>query len=220
MKIRQLCAFLLAAVTISVAAQDRQSDGPTAADFFSRAPIDIVSQLSEISRLDMIDYFTNGSTVKSENRLGRKVGIKALSDKQIVWQDEDSIVTSLTVLPKVKSAKSDTLLLLISTINGSMPDSEVHYFDKNWKPLSGNDLPNPKLKDWLRVGDKKTIAEVESSIPFILSTAEFDADGDTLVITSRMGDYYPSNESPEALGLLKPELRYKWNGVGFKSVEQ
>lgn len=220
MKIRQLCAFLLASVAISAAAQDRQSDGPTAADFFSRAPIDVVSQLTEMSRLDMIDYFTHGSSVKSENRLGRKVGLKALSDKQIVWQDEDSIVTSITVLPVMKSASSDTLLVVISTVNGTMPDSDVNYFNKNWEPLSSKGLPTPKLKDWLKVNDKNTIAEVESALPFMLSTAQFSDDGSTLVITNRMAEHYPSKELPEVLGNLKAELRYRWNGVAFKPVEQ
>ncbi len=220
MKIRHLVAFLLATVAISVAAQDRQPDGPTAADFFTKAPIDIASQLSEMSRLDMIDYFTNGSTVKSENRLGRKVGIKALSDKQIVWQDEDSIVTSLTVLPMAKSANSDTLIVVISTVNGSTPDSEVRFFNKSWEPVSGKAMPNPQLKDWLAVTDKKEIVEVEDGLPFILSTAQFDVDGNTLVITNRTSSHYPSDELPDALGKLKPELRYEWNGVGFKLADR
>ena len=216
MKLRTLCAFLLTSIALSAAAQDRQTDGPTAADYFIKAPFDVASQLPEISRLDMIDYFTHGSTVKSENRLGRKVGLVSLSDSQIVWQDEDSVKTTLTVLPMAKSAKADTLLMVIATINGLIPDSEVRFFSKNWEAVSRKDLPQPRLKDWLNVTDKKAIAEVEKAVPFILSTAEYDGGTNTLVITNRTADYYPANEQPDALGKLKPELRYEWNGVTFK----
>ncbi|MDE6367988.1 MAG: DUF3256 family protein [Muribaculaceae bacterium] len=216
MKLRTLCAFLLTSIALSAAAQDRQTDGPTAADFFIKAPFDVASQLAEISRLDMIDYFTNGSTVKSENRLGRKVGLVSLSDGQVVWQDEDSVKTTLTVLPMTKSAKADTLLVVITTVNGLIPDSEVRYFNKNWETLIRKDLPKPQLKDWLNVTDKKTVAEVEQTLPFILSTAEYDGGTNTLVITNRTADYYPTNEQPEAINKLKTELRYEWNGVTFK----
>lgn len=216
MKLRTLCAFLLASITISAAAQDRQTDGPTAADFFIKAPFDVASQLTEISRLDMIDYFTNGSAVKSENRLGRKVGLVSLADRQLVWQDEDSVKTVLTVLPIAKSAKADTLLVVISTINGIIPDSEIRFYNKRWEALNGKEFPKPQLKDWLNVTDKKTIIEVEQTLPFILSTAEYDNATNTLVISNRTAEYYPAHEQPAAIGKLKPELRYKWNGVTFK----
>lgn len=220
MKLRTLCAFLITSIALLAAAQDRQTDGPTAADFFIKAPFDVASHLTEMSRLDMIDYFTNGSTVKSENRLGRKVGLVSLSDSQAVWQDEDSVKTTLTVLPVTKSAHADTLLVVISTINGLIPDSEVRYFNKDWQTLSGKDLPKPQLKDWLKVTDKKTIADVEQTLPFILSIAEFDGETNTLVITNRTADYYTSDGMPEAIGNLKQELRYEWNGVTFKPAER
>lgn len=220
MKLRTLCAFLLTSIALSAAAQDRHTDGPTAADFFIKAPFDVASQLTEMSRLDMIDYFTNGSAVKSENRLSRKVGLLSLSDDQVAWQDEDSVKTTLTVLPINKSAKADTLLVVISTVNGLIPDSEVRYFNKNWQTISRKDLPNPQLKDWLSVTDKKAIAEVEQTLPFILSTAEYDGATNTLVITNRTADYYPANEQPEAVGKLKRELRYDWNGVTFKPAQR
>ena len=127
---------------------------------------------------------------------------------------------SITVLPVEKSSGSDTLLVVISTVNGSMPDSEVGFFNQNWEPVNGKNFPAPKLKDWLKVNDKRTITEVESELPFMLSTAQFDDDGTTIIFTNRMVEHYPSDELPEVLAKLKAELRYKWNGITFKSAEQ
>ena len=218
MKIRALCVSIIALVSILAAAQDRQTVGPTAADFFVKAPLDVASQLSETSRLDMIDYFNNGATVKSENRLGRKVALKKIEDRLIVWQDDDSVMTTLVVLPVMQSSASDTVMVVIRTFAGQLPDSEVRYYDKGWSLIDNSDVPAPKLKDWLNVTDKQSVALVERSIPFILSTAEYDLNDNNLVFTNRTSDFFTPQDTPDAVSMLKPELRYEWTGRRFKPV--
>ena len=220
MKIRALCVSIIALVSILAAAQDRQTAGPTAADFFVKAPLDVASQLSETSRLDMIDYFNNGATVKSENRLGRKVALKKIEDRLIVWQDDDSVMTTIVVLPVVQSSASDTVMVVIRTFAGQLPDSEVRYYDKGWSLIDNSDVPAPKLKDWLNVTDKQSVALVERSIPFILSTAEYDLNDNNLVFTNRTSDFFTPQDTPDAVSMLKPELRYEWTGRRFKPVLQ
>ena len=166
----------------------------------------------------MIDYFNNGATVKSENRLGRKVALKKIEDRLIVWQDDDSVMTTIVVLPVMQSSASDTVMVVIRTFAGQLPDSEVRYYEKDWSLIDNSDVPAPKLKDWLNVTDKQSVALVERSIPFILSTAEYDLNDNNLVFTNRTSDFFTPQDTPDAVSMLKPELRYEWTGRRFKPV--
>ena len=222
MKIRQLCAFLLSLLTtfISSAAQGSQSDSLVAVDYFYNAPSEVASYLTPVDRLDMIDYYKSGSTVGTENRLGSKVRILSMDDRHVTWQDDDSVRTTLVVLPAQRLMSTFPLLVVIRTFAGVMPDSDVFYYEEDWDhPLKPSDypgLPNPELKDWLVSKDKKTRAVVEEAIPFMLWTAEYDLESDELIFTNRMADFFAPGDKPTELGKLKPELRYQWTGKRFK----
>lgn len=204
----QLFAFSL----FSLSATERTER--SASDFFCSAPVEIVSGLPEISRLDMIDYFNSGSSVKSDNRLGQKVGLTALKDELIAWQDDDSVTMAMAVLP----LKNDTLLMIVRTVVTPLPDSEIMFYDASWQPAAQNVFVAPTLKDWLSVRDKNTVANAEETLPFMLVTAVYDPDDKLLVLTNRTSDYFVESDTPEAVGLLKKELRYRWTGSSFRQL--
>lgn len=230
MKIRLLCAFLLSLLTTSIysAAQDSQSDRPVAADYFSNAPLEMVSYLTPVNRLDMIDYYNSGSTIGTENRLGAKVRILSMDDRHVTWQDDDSVKCTLVLLSDKGLPGKCKYFMLIRTFGGSLPDSNVDYFEDTWEhPCAPGDLrgsgkstgwPYPEFKDWLVSNDKKTRAEVEEAIPFMLWTADYDLDNDVLIFTNRTADFFASGDKAAELGKLKPELRYQWTGKTFKPV--
>lgn len=192
-----------------------QTSAPVAADFFNSAPIDVATGLSQISRLDMVDYFNSGSTVKSENRLGRKSALKSLSDEMIVWQDDDSVTTAIVVLPGVTASKSDTLLMVIRTIAEPMPDSELSFYDSGWHRVDDKRFPHPSLSDWVKPEGRKAMGEIGDALPFMLATVNYDPQTKTLVFTNRMSSFFVAGDAPGQLDLLRPELRYSWNGKSF-----
>ena len=211
-------AFLPALISLfSAGVQDSRAAEPTAADYFYRAPVDIASGLSEISRLDMVDYFNHGSSVKNENRLGQKVGLKSLSDEMIVWQDDDSVMTALAVIPAMKG---DTVIVVVRTVSTPLADSELTAYDQNWHCLASKILPQPALKDWLTTADRTSVARVEDAVPFMLVTADYDPASKEIILTNRTDAYFAASDTPDALGLLKKELRYRWSGSMFKPVDK
>ena len=117
---------IIAVLTIIVASalpspvSAQASEGSAVAGYFSRAPIEIMSQLPAYARLDMIDYFASGSSAKLSNRLDAKYSITSLGKDKLVYQDEDSVVTTIAVLP---TAKSDTVLMVIRTLPLQLLDS-------------------------------------------------------------------------------------------------
>lgn len=162
----------------------------------------------------MIDYFNSGSSVKSENRMGQKIGLTELKDELIAWQDDDSVATAIAVLP----LKNDTLLMVIRTVVTPMPDSDITFYDKSWQPYEKKVFQQPTLRDWLSVNDKNTVANAEEVLPFMLVTAVYNPDEKLFVLTNRTEDYFVESDTPEAVRLLKKELRYRWTGSSFRQL--
>ena len=209
--------FMLPVAALS---QDEPAAASKAVDFFNSAPLDVAGNLSQISRLDMVDYFVSGSTFKSENQLGAKVALKSLGDEMVVWQDDDSVSTAIVVLPSA-SPRADTLLMVIRTIGGPMPDSEVSFYDSGWNEIRDlRGFPRPALKDWVKPAVRRMLAEIGETLPFMLATAGYDAETRTLTLTNRMDSYYVAGDKPDCLALIRPELRYVWNGRSFVAYKE
>ncbi len=188
-----------------------EQTGAGAADYFSRAPLEIVSHIPDYARLDMIDYFTHGSVVQTSNRLGAKLSIRSLDDNVLVYQDEDSVVTTIAVLPGVKA---DTTLMVIRTLSRPMPDSRVSFYDTAWHKRAGKAYPSPAMSDWLKSGVKLPIDPQE--IPFVLSVASYDAENRRLTFKNVTAEFFADSDRPASLDGLKPELVFVWNGKDFR----
>ncbi len=210
------CSAILMTVMPSVAAADTATDtivkSPTAADFFSRAPIDIMSQLPVNNRLDMLDYFASGSKVKVNNRLGVKVGLNSVDDKMIIYQDEDSIKTTIAVLP---TSNNDTILMFVRTMPMPMSDSYISFYDSRWKPLKRAVFTGPTISDWAI--DKDIISDVSTGydIPFMLETIDYNPTDRTLTFTNALDSFYVDSSRPKQLSQLHKSLIYQWNGKKF-----
>lgn len=210
--------FFSLTIALPLMAQENQTtDRPSAADYFSRAPIEVVSGLPEYSRLDMIDYFNHGSSVKTENRLGQKVAIRSIEPQKLVYQDDDSISTTIALLP---AQKSDTIIMVIRTLPMPAPDSKIYYYDKNWRQIGGKAFPNQSIKDWLTTSDRDVRSSVETELPFMISTADYNPETMTLTFMNSTDSYFADGQKPEVLNNLKSELKYKWNGRKFDVIAE
>lgn len=203
---RYISALIFIIYSLAAIAQN-----PTSLDYFSRAPIDIASELDQYSRLDMADYFTHHANGKVQNRLGQKFHMTALSPEMLIYQDEDSTLTAIAAIPV---AKSDTILLQIITITTPFTDSRIFFYNKNWHPLTAQPLQLPNLKDWLIYA--KHSKEVEADLPFILSTASYNPESQTITLKNNTASFYYKNETPKFLQYLKPQLIYFWDGKRFR----
>ena len=165
----------------------------------------------------MIDYFNHGSAVKTENRLGQKVSLRSLTPEKLVYQDDDSITTTIAVLPM---AKSDTVLIVIKTIPMPAQDSQIAFYDKNWQEIGGKAFPKPTIKDWLLTPDRKIISALDTELPFMISTADYDPATATLTLTNSTDRYFADGQKPEVTKNLRQSIKYRWNGSKFVLVAE
>lgn len=194
----------MSTLPVSVVAQT--PEGSAAAGYFSRAPIEVASQLPVYARLDMIDYFNSGSPVKLANRLDAKYSITSIENDKLVYAGEDSVVTTIAVLPSVKS---DTVLMVIRTLPSPVRDSEVILYDTSWRPLDQKSFPRPGIKDWLLPGKK--MPDDAEEVPFMLAVADYDPQSGVLTFSNVTGDFFAKDDRPATLGDFKSEVKYIWS---------
>ncbi len=199
--------LFLIAVTLSVKAR-------TIAEYFGDTRANAAFQsLSTVSRLDMIDYYKSGMSNTSATELNGAAHILTMNDTLMNIEFSQGISMTLAVLP----GKSP-VLMVIETLPLPEIDSRITFYDERWSPFGDKLMKQPRLVDWLISDDKNKRQDVESTIPFLLSRADYDPMTQTLTLTSTLEQYYPA-EKPKQLSLLKPTLKYHWNGKKFNLIK-
>jgi hypothetical protein len=98
-----------------------------------------------------------------------------------------------------------------------MPDSEIAFYDFEWKKLpTDRFFVEPKLADWLTDEGKKVRADVENVVPFIIASYNFDVETGMLTIANRLSEYFDKTTWQKVSKWIRPQLSYKWTGKKFK----
>jgi hypothetical protein len=187
----------------------------TATDAFVRMPRALMPLLPHSQRLDMVDYFNSGFADHREaNSLGGSAGVTAISATQLTVQLTAVSRMELTLLP----CKNDTIIAVVETIDTPTPDSSVRFFNARWQPMEL--LSEPAVADWLTADGRKRAAEVAQTVPFMLASAEFSADGTRLTFTNNVAQWVGKESYNAVADCLRQTLTYTWNGRKFQLSKQ
>lgn len=198
---------------VAIIAIGLQSWGITASEAFANAPNSLFPLLDHNTRLDMIDYFASGSSTASTNRLNGKSRITFLDPAKVDIEMTDASSYSLFVL----SAGNDTVVGLISTVATPTPDSRLNIFDRNWTDITGRSFKSPVLDNWYTDEGKKHTDEVETMVPFLLTSYSYDPASGILTVTNNTENFLSSDLYDSVRPYLKDSLVYKWDGKKFNS---
>lgn len=207
MKTIRLLAILCLAMPMWAIAQ-----GLSASKCFTEAPDAVIPLIDKNTRLDMVDYFTAGMKKTSANKLMGASAIVEMNDTSVTLNVTDSVRCQIFVLNPQAQAP---IIGVITTYSGPLPDSSISFYTTRWQKLSGI-LPTPTLSAWLTPEGAKNRSMMEEQLPFILASYEFDPARQTIVATNNTEAYFAKDDEPAALGMLKPELTYSWDGKKFK----
>ncbi|MCM1450643.1 MAG: DUF3256 family protein [Clostridium sp.] len=211
MKLIKLLAFAIAALPIWAGAQ-----GLTALKCLAEAPDAVIPLIEKNTRLDMIDYFTAGMSKPSANKLKGECSIIEMDDASVTFSLTDSARCQMFVL---NPASASPIIGVITTYPSPLRDSSVDFYTTRWQKLAGI-MPSPTLSAWLTSEGKGSRALVEEQLPFILASCAYYPETQTIVATNNTGEYFAASDKPEALGLLKKELVYRWDGKKFKLADK
>ncbi len=102
-----------------------------AKDVFLAMPNTLVPQLTENNKLDMVDFLVSKMQARVTNSLDGQSELLLLSDSTFSLQVSEALRYDMRML----RTKNDTVLCLLTTFGKDAPESEVHFYTVQWKPL-------------------------------------------------------------------------------------
>lgn len=204
-------AAIAATLALAAAAPLQMAAQATAA--FTDAPEGVFPLLDRNTRLDMIEYFASGMANASENRIGGKSRVTAVTPMSVEVEMTEASRYQLALLP----AGSDTLYAVITTVLTPAPDSRLDLYNSHWEKLpSENFFTKPALADWLTPDGRKNYGEVETFVPFLLIGYAYTPENNTLTLTNNTRAFLSDDIYSIVGGNLLDTLTYVWNGKRFR----
>lgn len=192
------------------------ADTLTAAGLFAEIPLDVLDMLSHSTRLDMLDYYAADSIYQAPNSM------EGLSHLNKVTPDFLSVsITPVSTLElKILPAKNAQIALAAYTIGDDTQarDTDLRFYDSTF-----SELPRDKyikiagLDDFFNYRDKESKRLVEELIPFPTVRYQASPDGLGLTATLTVGQFMSADDYARIRPMMKPEVRYVWNGKKFVS---
>ncbi|MDE6528408.1 MAG: DUF3256 family protein [Muribaculaceae bacterium] len=180
----------------------------TASQAFVDAPATVFPTIDRITRLDMIDYFNSGSKKPSKNSFKGDCRIISASDSQITFSTSDVSEVSLSLIPQ----KSDTIIMVITTLKTPDDDSSARFYNSRWEEINKGLFLVPQLNDWVKPESRTRIDELESIFPFMLARFTYEPESGILTLTNNVSNLLPEEATSWAGDALKTKLVYRWDG--------
>lgn len=210
----------LIAITLAVAACAPALRGAgtpeqplTAAKAFVEAPRRVFPTVDRSTRLDMIDYFEAGSDKASKNQFEGECRITAMNADQLTFESSPSTSHTLTLLPR---HRSDTVIMVVTTMELPARDSHVKFYTTSWQPAEQGLFMVPNLNDW--VPDAKARQQVAGQIPMTIASASYDIGAQTLTVTNNLSDFLPDEVTNLVTPNMAKKITYRWNGQSMEKV--
>lgn len=184
----------------------------SAADLFTSAPQNVFPLLDQNTRLDMVDYYKNGMSTPSQNSLDGRSLITEMTPASLTVKMTDSSAMQIVELKGPKGS----VVALISTVATPGLDSNIKFFDSDWKPLSTESyFVKPGWKEWLTDSGRQNQDEVTMQVPFMLASYRIDPESGTLTLTNNLSHFLDKALYDDLSTYLRPQLVYLWNGKNY-----
>lgn len=184
----------------------------SAADLFTSAPQNVFPLLDQNTRLDMVDYYKNGMSTPSQNSLDGRSLITEMTPASLTVKMTDS---SAMQIMELKGSKG-TVVALISTVATPGLDSNIKFFDSDWKPLPTESyFVKPGWKEWLTDSGRQNQDEVTMQVPFMLASYRIDPESGTLTLTNNLSHFLDKALYDDLSTYLRPQLVYLWDGKNY-----
>ena len=134
---KKVLTFFLLFYFTFVSAQTRMRD------YIVQMPDSVMPLLTTVNRADCVDFVEAGMEAKVTNRLGGTSELLTLTDDYALWQYTTVSLVETKLLPL---ADSTLVVCMVRTVLQPVPDSDIAFFDREWKPLPTSlfvTLPKP-----------------------------------------------------------------------------
>lgn len=186
--------------------------GHTIDAYFISAPAQLIPQLDENQRKDLIDFHNAGVAHHVINQLGGEVLIDTIDDMQVTVKLSSSSAIQIALLPV---ADTVGIIAVIHTVSLPAQDSRITFYDTRWQPIeSGKIFTAPTAEMFLNKSSKKAARQAADLIDML--PVSYIISGKTLQAREDLKTYLPEEIYERLSPLLrKTPLSYTWNGKRF-----
>ncbi len=190
----------------------------TAAGMLCRTPSPGMFLVDSLTCLDMLDYYRSGSDRPSASIIGGKARVTGETPMKLSLRLGESSDYTIALLP----ASADTVVAVIETLDLTVPDSNIRFYDMDWQPVSKPEkiFKEPELKQWLTAEGAANRTQVEEKLPFMMWTADYEPETGLLTLTNTMDRYFHDDDREMLKPLLKEQITFVWNGKSFAPAKQ
>jgi hypothetical protein len=208
---RILFGLLLAYLVPPVAAQRME-------EIFIKMPADMIIQLEEAWRKDIVDLYKSGKTATLENTMQGRSSLLKLTDDYLLLQSTERSTVEMKLLPLVNNTH---IICMITTVNAPVADSRVHFFTTDWVPLPAEGLYVPVTADWFWKGNVDSFSveylEAKARLDMPLIKYSLHAENTSLTAEYTTPLYLDEDSCGKVVSYLKEvPKKYEWKSGRFE----
>lgn len=186
----------------------------TLKDIFLQMPSDVLPTLNLAARRDLVDFYENNRTATAPSVFDYKATLSVFTEDYLLLQTSSVSTLQVKLLP----VSDNTVILLINTAMGPLPDSRVRFYTKNWKPIQG--ISMPELLPRLFLDTTRLNADQMSRFDQICRHFFVRMDADPMAPAMHVRASFSEDVPQELLapfkGFYTDSLTLTWNGKGFQ----
>ena len=177
---------------------------------FVAMPDSVLPLLTKTNRMDCIDFLDSNMKAEVKNRFNNTSELKVLTKDYLELQLTSQSSVEMKLLPMNDSVK---VVCMVHTVCGPVCDSEITFYDTQWKQLPSKNfitLPEVDRFYYLNTNDE-SYATVRKAADMYLMKANLSSEASTLTFIYTTPEYL-SKEDREKLELYlrKEPIVYQW----------
>lgn len=177
---------------------------------FVAMPDSVLPLLTKTNRMDCIDFLDSNMKAEVKNRFNNTSELKVLTKDYLELQLTSQSSVEMKLLPMNDSVK---VVCMVHTVCGPVCDSEITFYDTQWKQLPPkNFITLPEVDRFYYLNtNEESYATVRKAADMYLMKANLSSEASTLTFIYTTPEYL-SKEDREKLELYlrKEPIVYQW----------
>lgn len=178
-------------------------------EWLTTMPDSVMPLLTKNNKLDFIDYYDAKMEAVVTNRLDGKSRMSELTDDflQISYTQSSNITMKLLPI-----SDSTDVLCMITTIEGTVSDSRIAFFDAQWQPLETTlYFTEPCMEDFRSTLQSDSTDGIWDKMDIFFRTYSLEAENTELKCMLTTPDYLSTEDREKVIPCLRKEpLTYCW----------
>ena len=189
-------------------------------EVFVKMPDDIIIQLEEAWRKDLVDLYKSGKTATLENTMQGKSTLLKLTNDYMLLQLTERSTVELKFLPLVNNT---FIICMIETVFAPVADSRVSFYTTEWQLLPSDGLFTADTEDWFWDDNVDRLStefqDASSKLDMYLIKYSLYAENANLTAEYMTPHYLYEEHRKNVMPFLKTGVKtYEWKSGRFEKM--